>query len=204
MFLLVRFPMCIDRNSGNNDLTQGLVGRVKFLPWPTSPGYSLDQLQPCAHTGSHLKAPLHFSGSLSLGHMAHMAAMKMHLCHPRSGKQIDHSSSCGLLKSITIHHASCGMLPATPEQSRDTGACPFLGDIGRLWWAPWAWGPPIKLAEHHRSALQFLFHWPTYLLVLWPTLQSDALSASQAAGPFFLRGPSPVRSLAYWILSPAS
>lgn len=127
MFLLVRFPMCIDRNSGNNDLTQGLVGRVKFLPWPTSPGYSLDQLQPCAHTGSHLKAPLHFSGSLSLGHMAHMAAMKMHLCHPQEWQT--NWPQLQLWPSEIHHHSSCFLWNAPSHSWAEQGhwGMPILG-----------------------------------------------------------------------------
>lgn len=96
--------------------------------------------------GPPLKAPLHFSGSLSLGHTAPYGIYEnASLPSPGVASIIDHSSSCGLLKSITICHASCGMLPASTELSRDTRECPFLGDIGQLWWAPWAWGPPSSL-----------------------------------------------------------
>lgn len=176
----------------------------RFLPWPTSPGYSLDSYS-LLHTPSPPQGPTAFLWvPVFRPHSPLWQLWKCISAIPGSGKHNWTQLHCGLLKSITIYHACCGMLPASIELSRDTRACPFLGDIGQLWWVPWAWGPPIELAEHPRSALQFLFHSPTYPLVLWPTVQSDALSASQATGPFSLRGPSPIISLAYQILSPAS
>lgn len=56
----------------------------------------------CMLTGSLLKALLHFSESLSLGHMAPYGSYEnVPLRSLGVASVIDHSSSCGLLKSVT-------------------------------------------------------------------------------------------------------
>lgn len=69
----------------------------------------------CMLTGSLLKASLHFSGSLSLGHMAPYGSYEnVPLPSPGVASVIDHSSSCGLLKSITtLVLRPCFLWPAS-------------------------------------------------------------------------------------------